>query len=83
MWYSITRKREKERIKTMTKWNNEMRKTIDELMNTVCGGEWWETEMTEEMLNTCCERCPFAARCHNEGLCYGCSVWEESMGEDL
>lgn len=67
----------------MTKWTKEMRETIDQLMNTVCGGLWWETEMTEEMLDTCCEKCPFRGRCSSEGLCYGCSVWEESMGEDL
>lgn len=67
----------------MTKWTNEMRKTIDTLMNTACGGLWWESEMTEEMLNTCCERCPYAERCHSESLFYGCSVWEEGMGEDL
>ena len=67
----------------MTKWTNEMRKTIDELMNTECGGNWWESELTEQMLDNCCAKCPFAARCHSEGLCYGCAVWEESMGEDL
>ena len=67
----------------MTKWNKQMRKTIDELMNAECGGLWWETELTEQMLDNCCAKCPFAARCQTEGLCYGCAVWEESMGEDL
>ena len=67
----------------MTKWTKEMRETIDQLMNAVCGGEWWEVGMTEEQLDTCCEKCPFRGRCSSEGLCYGCSVWEESMGEDL
>ena len=67
----------------MAKWTAEMRKTIDELMNAECGGEWWETELTEQMLDNCCAKCPFAARCQAEGLCYGCAVWEESMGEDL
>ena len=67
----------------MAKWTNEMRKTIDRLMNAECGGLWWESEMTEEMLDNCCAACPFRSRCEAESLCYGCSVWEESMGEDV
>jgi len=67
----------------MAKWTTEMRETIDRLMDTVCGGDWIEDGITEEQLDTCCETCPFRARCEAEGLCYGCSVWEESMGEDL
>ena len=30
-----------------------------------------------------CEGCPFAAVCGEHELFWGCSVWEESMGEDL
>ena len=67
----------------MTNWTKEMRNTIDNLMNNACGGNWWETEMTDEMLDNCCANCPFANRCHKENLFYGCSVWEEGMGEDL
>jgi len=67
----------------MAKWTKEMREMIDNLMNAECGGNWWESELTEQMLDNCCAKCPLAARCHTEGLCYGCSVWEESMGEDL
>lgn len=31
----------------------------------------------------CCDRCPFANRCHEEELFWACEVWEDSMGEDL
>lgn len=67
----------------MAKWNKEMRETIDGLMNAECGGLWWESEMTEEMLDACCAKCPFREHCSDEGLCFGCSVWEEGMGDDL
>ena len=30
-----------------------------------------------------CESCPFAAVCGEHELWWGCSVWEDSMGEDL
>lgn len=30
-----------------------------------------------------CEGCPFAKMCHKEEFFWGCSVWEDAMGEDL
>ena len=66
-----------------SKWTTEMRKTIDELMNAECGGLWFESELTEQMLNNCCAKCPFRFCCEDDALCFGGSVWEESMGEDL
>ena len=36
-----------------------------------------------EMVCSGCEDCPFAERCEHEELWWGCSVWEEEMGEDL
>lgn len=30
-----------------------------------------------------CEACPFRAVCDEYELYWGCSVWEDSMGEDL
>lgn len=66
-----------------SKWTNEMRETITNLLNAECGGNWLESELTEQMLDNCCEKCPFAGDCYIEGLCYGCPVWEESMGDDL
>ncbi len=31
----------------------------------------------------CDEGCPFIEQCEKNQLCYGCEVWELSMGEDL
>jgi len=67
----------------MAMWTTEMRETVDRLMDTACGGDWIEDGITEEQLEACCAACPFCSRCEAEGLCYGCAVWEESMGEDL
>lgn len=67
----------------MAKWTTEMRETIDRLMDTACGGDWIEGGITEEQLETCCKTCPFRSRCESESLYFGCSVWEESMGEDV
>jgi hypothetical protein len=36
-----------------------------------------------EMVCSGCADCPFHAQCGEEELWWGCSVWEESMGEDL
>lgn len=36
-----------------------------------------------EMVCSGCADCPFHAQCEEEELWWGCSVWEESMGEDL
>ena len=36
-----------------------------------------------EMSCSGCADCPFHEQCGEEELWWGCSVWEESMGEDL
>ena len=36
-----------------------------------------------EMSCSGCADCPFHVQCEKEELWWGCSVWEESMGEDL
>ena len=30
-----------------------------------------------------CEQCPHYQECEEQELFWGCSVWEEEMGEDL
>lgn len=62
---------------------NEIRKEIENLMNEECGGNWIDTEMTEEMCNNVCARCPYYGKCYEMGIIFGCPNWEESMGEDL
>lgn len=64
---------------------NEMRKVIDNLMNEVCGGNWWDMDepMTEEMCEAVCEKCPLCGKCRDTGEMWGCSNWEMSMGDDL
>lgn len=60
-------------------------KVIENIMNEVCGGNWWDDgiEMTEEDFEKVCERCPYCGKCRESGLMWGCPNWEESMGEDL
>ena len=40
-------------------------------------------EYGEVDLEASCAQCPYHAECEASGSCYSCSVWEESMGEDL
>lgn len=65
------------------KMTNEIRKQIEALMNTECGGIWYESEMTEQMCQHVCERCPYFGKCYEMGIMWGCPNWEVSMGEDL
>lgn len=65
------------------KMTAEIRTEIETIMNTVCGGNWFETGMSEEMCDAVCERCPYSGRCYEMGIMWGCPNWEESMGEDL
>ena len=65
------------------KMTAEIRTKIETIMNTVCGGNWFETRMSEEMCNAVCEQCPYCGRCSEMGIMWGCPNWEESMGEDL
>ena len=68
----------------MAMWTAEMREEMDRLMDTACGGDWVEDGITEEELESCCEMCPFRARCLAESnFVYGCAVWEELAGEDV
>lgn len=61
-------------MKWMYKMTKEMRETIDALYESV-GYD----------CNACCEKCPYADICgqDNGDLHWQCSVWEDSMGEDL
>ena len=34
-------------------------------------------------LEASCARCPYRAECEASDSCYSCSVWKESMGDDL
>lgn len=34
-------------------------------------------------LEPACAQCPYADRCQQEELWWGCGAWEQSMGEDL
>lgn len=65
------------------KMTAEIRTKIETIMNTVCGGDWFETGMSKEMCNAVCEQCPYRGRCYEMGIMWGCPNWEESMGEDL
>lgn len=65
------------------KMTKEIREQIETIMNEVCGGKWYESEMTEEMCEKVCERCPYSGKCYEMGIMWGCSNWEESMGEEL
>ena len=65
------------------KMTAEIRTKIETIMNTVCGSDWFETGMSEEMCNAVCEQCPYCGRCYEMGIMWGCPNWEESMGEDL
>lgn len=40
-------------------------------------------ECGEVDLEASCARCPYHAQCVATGSRFACSVWEESMGEDL
>ena len=65
------------------KMTNEIRKVIENNMNKVCGGEWFETAMTEDQCNRVCEMCSYCGKCRDLGIMWRCPNWEESMGEDL
>lgn len=67
----------------MTTMTMEMRYTISDMMTEVCGEPWYDAEMTEEMCEQVCARCPYAAKCHETGLYFSCACWEEAQGEDL
>ena len=56
----------------------EMRK-VDKLVEEMFGGYGLTTDECECV----CDACPFAERCGEEELYFGCGVWEEMMGEDL
>ena len=59
----------------------EMRKAIGTIIEEVAGEAW--CGLTEEQCDAICEKCPYREQCEEEELYWGCSVWEESMGEDL
>jgi len=43
------------------------------------------TEKGAEVVAECgsCKECPFREMCKSEEVYYSCSVWENSVGEDL
>jgi hypothetical protein len=43
----------------------------------------FEEYLIEEGTPKNCEVCPFADKCDAEELYWGCSVWEDEMGDDL
>ena len=66
------------------KMTAEKREKINAIALKVTGGDEWMVEgLEEEQIEAICTNCPFCNRCYETGLCYGCAVWEEAMGNDL
>lgn len=42
-----------------------------------------DEDTIKEQAGCFCERCPFVGTCDHCDLCYGCTVWEYMMGDDL
>ena len=63
----------------------EMLTAIIALMTEVAGTDYYADDfsITETQCDEVCARCPYADRCGQDELYWGCSCWEESMGEDL
>ena len=69
------------------KMTTEIRTAIETIMNAVCGGDWFETGMSEEMCGAVCEQCPYYGRCREMGIMWvaptGRSRWARTCESSL